>query len=42
LPERAILPLLEALRQSVAEQNGNGAAPPVKPKAPRKRARRTA
>ena len=41
-PERAILPLLEALEQSVAAQNGHGAAPTVKPKAPRKRARRTA
>jgi non-homologous end joining protein Ku len=41
-PERAILPLLEALQQSVAAQNGRAAAPPVKSKAPRKRSRRTA
>jgi DNA end-binding protein Ku len=41
-PERAILPLLEALKQSVAAQNGHAAAPPTKTKAPRKRARRTA
>jgi DNA end-binding protein Ku len=41
-PERAILPLLEALKQSVAAQHGKGAAPLVKPKVPRKRARRTA
>ena len=40
--ERAILPLLEALQQSVAAQNGHAAAPPTKAKAPRKRARRTA
>jgi non-homologous end joining protein Ku len=39
-PERTILPLLEALQQSVAAQNGHGAAPAAK--APRKRARRTA
>ena len=41
-PERAILPLLEALKQSVAAQHGNGAAPATKTKAPRKRVRRTA
>jgi DNA end-binding protein Ku len=41
-PERAILPLLQALQQSVAAQNGNGVAPRGKPKAPRKRSRRTA
>jgi len=41
-PERAILPLLEALQQSVAAQNGHAAAPSAKGKAPRKRARRTA
>ena len=39
-PERTILPLLEALQQSVAAQNGHGAAPAAK--AQRKRARRTA
>ena len=41
-PERAILPLLEALKQSVAAQNGHAAAPSTKTKAPRRRARRTA
>ena len=41
-PERAILPLLEALQQSVAAQNGHAAAPATKAKAPRKRTRRTA
>jgi DNA end-binding protein Ku len=41
-PERAIPPLLEALKQSVAAQNGHAAAPASKAKAPRQRARRTA
>ena len=41
-PERAILPLLEALQQSVAAQNGKAAAGTAKAKAPRKRIRRTA
>jgi DNA end-binding protein Ku len=41
-PERAILPLLEALQQSVAAQNGHAAASSTKTKAPRKRTRRTA
>jgi len=41
-PERALLPLLEALKQSVAAQNGHAAAPSTKTKAPRQRARRTA
>jgi non-homologous end joining protein Ku len=41
-PERAILPLLEALQQSVAAQDSHASAPSVKGKAPRKRARRTA
>jgi DNA end-binding protein Ku len=41
-PERAILPLLEALQQSVAAQNGHAAAPATKTKTPRKRTRRTA
>jgi DNA end-binding protein Ku len=41
-PGRAILPLLEALQQSVGVQHGKDAAPPVKEKKPRKRARRTA
>jgi DNA end-binding protein Ku len=41
-PERAILPLLEALKQSVAAQNGHAAAPSTNARAPRKRARRTA
>jgi len=41
-PERAILPLLEALKQSVTAQNGHAAAPSTKARAPRKRARRTA
>jgi DNA end-binding protein Ku len=40
--DRAILPLLEALQQSVAAQNGHAAAPATKTKAPRKRTRRTA
>jgi DNA end-binding protein Ku len=41
-PDRAILPLLEALQQSVAAQNGHAAAPATKAKASRKRTRRTA
>ena len=41
-PERAILPLLQALQQSVAAQNGHAAAAAAKARAPRKRARRTA
>jgi hypothetical protein len=41
-PARAILPLLEALQQSVAEQAANGAAPRAKERASRKRAKRTA
>ena len=41
-PDRAILPLLEALQQSVAAENGHAATPATKTKAPRKRARRTA
>jgi non-homologous end joining protein Ku len=41
-PSRAILSLLEALQQSVGAQSGKDAAPPVKEKTPRKRARRTA
>jgi DNA end-binding protein Ku len=41
-PERAILPLLEALQQSVAAQNGHVATPAAKARAPRKRGRRTA
>jgi DNA end-binding protein Ku len=41
-PARAILPLLEALQQSVAAQGTNGAATPGKPRASRKRATRTA
>ena len=41
-PARAILPLLEALQQSVAAKTDNGAAPQGKGKAPRKRAKRTA
>jgi DNA end-binding protein Ku len=41
-PERAILPLLEALKQSVAAQNGHAATPSTKAKTPRKRVRRTA
>jgi non-homologous end joining protein Ku len=40
--ERAILPLLEALQQSVAAQNGHATAPSTKTKTPRKRTRRTA
>ena len=39
---RAILPLLEALQQSVGAQSGKDVASPVKEKPPRKRARRTA
>src|SRR5262249_28690011 len=41
-PAPTILPLLEALQQSVGTQNGKVATPPVKAKTPRKRARRTA
>jgi non-homologous end joining protein Ku len=41
-PARAILPLLEALQQSVAAQGADGAATPGKPRASRKRAKRTA
>ena len=41
-PARAILPLLEALQQSVAEQGGKGAPPRAKERASRKRATRTA
>ena len=40
-PARAILPLLEALKQSVAAQGDNGATP-GKTRASRKRAKRTA
>ena len=42
VPAPTILPLLEALQQSVGAQSGKDAAPPVKAKASRKRARRTA
>ena len=41
-PARAILPLLEALQQSVAAQDANGAAPRAKERASRKRTKRTA
>jgi hypothetical protein len=41
-PARAILPLLEALQQSVAEQAKNRATRQGKERAPRKRAKRTA
>jgi hypothetical protein len=41
-PPRAILSLLEALQQSVGAQTAKDAAPPVKEKAPRRRAQRTA
>jgi non-homologous end joining protein Ku len=41
-PPRTILPLLEALQQSVQAPNGKEASRPVQPKTPRKRARRTA
>jgi DNA end-binding protein Ku len=41
-PARAILPLLEALKQSVAAQGDNGATTPGKTRASRKRAKRTA
>ena len=41
-PERAVLPLLEALKQSVAAQNGKAAGAAAKAKTPRKRVRRTA
>jgi non-homologous end joining protein Ku len=41
-PPRTILSLLDALKQSVQGRNGKDASNPVKEKAPRKRARRTA
>jgi DNA end-binding protein Ku len=41
-PARVILPLLEALQQSVAAQADNGATPRGEERAPRKRAKRTA
>jgi DNA end-binding protein Ku len=41
-PPRMILPLLEALQQSVQARNGNEGSRTVKDKKPRKRARRTA
>ena len=41
-PPRAILPLLEALQQSVGAQTAKDAAPQVKEKTSRKRTRRTA
>jgi DNA end-binding protein Ku len=41
-PAPTILPLLEALQQSVAAQNGTAAAPSAKAQAPRKRSRRRA
>jgi DNA end-binding protein Ku len=41
-PARTILPLLEALQQSVAEQAVNEATPRGKERAPRKRTKRTA
>src|SRR5262249_17435515 len=41
-PPRTILPLLEALQQSVQAGNGKEASRPVKEKTPRRRARRTA
>jgi DNA end-binding protein Ku len=41
-PAPTILPLLEALQQSVTAQNGKAATRPVQPKTPRKRTRRTA
>ena len=40
-PPRTILPLLQALQQSIQAGNGKEASGPVK-KTPRKRARRTA
>ena len=42
VPAPTILPLLEALKQSVGAQNGKETASPAKAKASRKRARRTA
>src|SRR5262249_15774093 len=42
VPAPTILPLLEALKQSVGVHNEKTTAPPVKAKASRKRARRTA
>jgi hypothetical protein len=41
-PTRALLPLLEALQQSVAAQTNNGTAPRGKGRTSRKRAKRTA
>jgi non-homologous end joining protein Ku len=41
-PAQAILPLLEALQQSVAEQGAKGGPPRGKERASRKRASRTA
>jgi non-homologous end joining protein Ku len=41
-PPRAILSLLDALKESVQAGNGKKASSPVKEKTPRKRARRTA
>ena len=41
-PPRAILSLLDALKQSVKGRNGKGATPKAGEKTPRKRARRTA
>jgi non-homologous end joining protein Ku len=41
-PTRAILPLLEALQQSVAAQGDNGAPPRGKERASRKRTQKTA
>ncbi len=41
-PARAILPLLEALQQSVSTQVKNGATRQTKERAPRKRTKRTA
>ena len=41
-PPRAILSLLDALKESVQAGNGKKASSPVKEKASRKRARRTA
>jgi hypothetical protein len=42
VPAPTILPLLEALKQSVGAQNGKEAASPAKARASRKRTRRTA
>src|SRR5262249_40253152 len=41
-PAPTILPLLEALQQSVGTQNGEAITRPIKQKTPRKRTRRTA